>query len=310
MERDAVKGGQILCAAAGYDPMGMSTFLNNLGQLERLQVGFSRGQSFFDSHPGSQERAAVNAIRAQEMRWTRDPSIGDPKAGYLRKVDGLAVGQRPEAGVFVGQTFLHPALDFKLRFPSGWATQNSGASVAAGEPRGRAVVMLEADMPEGDPEAISEQWATKTKEEARIEVEQSQPVKVGKIDAWRLKVKAATRGGHLASYVTFIPYRGATWRVTGMSRASDQDTYLKRTLATARSFSPLTDAERNSIESQKLRLVTARPGEGLTSVGERGGNAWNVPTTAVYNGVFVDHRFVGGELVKVSNVEPYVPPPQ
>jgi len=308
MERDADKGGQILCAAAGYDPMGMSTFLNNLGQVERLQLGFSRGQSFFDSHPGSQERAAVNAIRAQEMRWTRDPAIGDPKASYLRRVDGLAVGQRPEAGVFVGQTFIHPDLDFKLRFPNGWQTQNTGAAVAAGDPRGRALVMLEANMPEGDPETIATQWVEKSKEEgARIEVEQSQPVKVGDIDAWRMKLKVATKGGHLASYVTFIPYRGITWRITGMSRASDQDTYLKRTLPTARSFRPLTAQERNSIESQRLRLVNARSGEGIDALGKRSNNAWNVPTTAVYNGVFIDHRFAGGELVKVTNVERYVP---
>ena len=30
MERDADRGGQLLAAAAGYDPRGMSTFLANL----------------------------------------------------------------------------------------------------------------------------------------------------------------------------------------------------------------------------------------------------------------------------------------
>ncbi len=37
MERDADKGGQILCAAAGYDPIGMSTFLASLAQTERFR---------------------------------------------------------------------------------------------------------------------------------------------------------------------------------------------------------------------------------------------------------------------------------
>jgi predicted Zn-dependent protease len=37
MERDADKGGQILCAAAGYDPMGLSTFLTSLGASDRVK---------------------------------------------------------------------------------------------------------------------------------------------------------------------------------------------------------------------------------------------------------------------------------
>ena len=53
MERDADRGGQILAAAAGYDPMGMSTFMSSLDQMERLRVGHVRQTTFFDSHPGS-----------------------------------------------------------------------------------------------------------------------------------------------------------------------------------------------------------------------------------------------------------------
>ena len=58
MERTADREGQKLAAAAGYDPMGMSTFLGNLGQMERLRIGHTRMPSFFDTHPGSRGRAA------------------------------------------------------------------------------------------------------------------------------------------------------------------------------------------------------------------------------------------------------------
>src|SRR5262245_8772963 len=62
MEREADEGGQILCAAAGYDPMALSTFLTSLSMATRLQQ-VARGPSFFDSHPGSDERAAADAVR-------------------------------------------------------------------------------------------------------------------------------------------------------------------------------------------------------------------------------------------------------
>ena len=142
MERDADKGGQILCAAAGYDPMGMSTFLDSLGQAERLEMGYSRRASFFATHPGSRERAAVNAVRAGEMRWRRDPALADSRATLMQQIDGLALGQRPEAGVFRGNNFLHPDLDFYVRFPAGWIQSNSNRAVGAMQVSKQAVSKL------------------------------------------------------------------------------------------------------------------------------------------------------------------------
>ena len=306
MERDADKGGQILCAAAGYDPMAMSTFLASLGRAERSQLGYARNASFLDTHPGSSERAAVNAVRASEIRWRRDPRLGDTQRSLYAKIDGLPVGQRPEAGVFRGDLFLHPDLDFQIRFPRGWATSNSNQAVGAAEPRGQAIVFLTADAPLGEPHSIAEEWAKKTGESQPIDVQDSKHVKVGKIDAWRLEVDSSSRAGKLSSMVTFIPYREATWRVTGMSRASQADNFLGRTLSTTRSFRPLDDAERASIVSTTLAIVEARRGESLETLSERTGNTWPLSELALANNVFIDHRFQGGEAVKIVRTSPYV----
>ncbi len=308
MERDADRGGQLLCAAAGYDPMGMSTFLKSLERTERIRLGYSRGPSFFDTHPGSQQRAAANAVRAGEIRWKRDPRLGDTRAALLRKTNGLEVGQRPEAGVFQGDHFIHPILDFQISFPAGWKQVNSNRAVGAIAPRGDAVVFLMADQPEGDPRAMADAWVEKTRETQRINVTESKPVKVGRIDAWRMRVEISGRGGKAASYVTFIPYREATWRITGMARALVANKYLGRTLSTSRSFRPLNEQERRSIRVMRLHAVEALPGEDLTGLSRRSGNAWAPSDTAHYNGLFVDHRFEGGELVKIVRIEPYVPP--
>ncbi len=307
MERDADKGGQILCAAAGYDPMGMSTFLKSLGQLERLRRGASRNPSFFDTHPGSTERAATTAARAHELRRKRDPSSGDTRASLLRETNGIAVGQRPEAGIFVGEQFLHPELDFKLRFPHGWRTQNTNTAVGAMEPRGKAVVFLQADQPPGPARQRAEEHVAKTMEEAPIKVGDSKPVKVGSIDAWRVLVKGSGRGGSVSALMTFIPYGSATWRITGASSTAAQKRFLGRTLQTARSFRPLTVEDRRQIKSDRLRVVRARPGETLEALNRRSGSGWDISTAAVYNGIFSDHRYDGGEQVKIIQVEPYVP---
>jgi predicted Zn-dependent protease len=87
MERTADEGGQILCAAAGYDPSALASFLTTLDQAERLRAGYSRTPGFFDSHPGSQERAAAAATRARRCcatskasRWASGPRRACSKA--------------------------------------------------------------------------------------------------------------------------------------------------------------------------------------------------------------------------------------
>jgi predicted Zn-dependent protease len=279
MERTADRGGQMLAAAAGYDPMGMSTFLGSLGQMERLLIGHTRLPTFFDTHPGSR----------------------DTRSSYLRRIEGLALGERPESGVFQGDRFLHPDLDFQILFPHGWRTSNTNRAVGAVSPQGDAVIFLTADLPEGDPKAVAETFAEKTRKEFGVQVKQSRPVKIGGLDAWRMQLE----GSRAVAYVTFIPYRGATWRITGFFPSIVAKQYLPHTLNAARSFRPLTEAQRNSIEATRLSLVEARRGEDLAALGGRTGNAWEPSRTAVLNGIFANHRFKGGELVKIARVEPY-----
>ena len=306
MEHSADRGGQILCAAAGYDPRAMATFLKTLAQTERLEVGYSRNPSFFDTHPGAHKRASVNAVRASELRWRRDPSLGDTRASLMSKLDGAPLGQRPETGVFKGDHFLHADLDFHLRFPVGWKKSNTNRAVGATAPRGEAVVFLMADVPPGDPREVAEAWVEKTRQKNRIAVEESKPVTIGRLGSWRVRFVTGTGAESLTSYVTFIPQDEATWRITGISRSFSSRGHLQRTLLTARSFRPLNAEERASLTATRLRIVRARPGEDLATLRRRSDNAWNDSETAIYNGLLPSHRFKGGELVKIARVEPYV----
>jgi predicted Zn-dependent protease len=304
MEREADEGGQILCAAAGYDPIGMSTFLTSLSLSSRLEVGYTRNPSFFDTHPGSDERAAANAVRAREIRWQRDSAIGDPRAALLRNIAGLEVGPRPEAGIFEGDRFLHPALGFTVRFPSGWRQSNSNRAVGAVQPHGEAVVFLAADAPAGEVGQVARQWLEQ--QQVPLDIEDSKPVKIGGIDAWRVDAHAMGRSGPVRAQLTFIPFHDATWRITGAAPAQIAKRHEAAMLSTARSFRPITAEESSGIEVTRLQVETARTGEGIAELSKRSHNAWSVNETAVYNGVFADHRFAGGELVKVARREAYV----
>jgi predicted Zn-dependent protease len=308
MERVADEDGQVLCAAAGYDPRALPSFLRSLEQAERLRTGSSRTPGFFDTHPGSTERAAASAVRASEIRWKRDPSIGDSRAALLRHLDGLAVGPRPEAGFFDGDRFVHPVLDFQVRFPAGWRTSNTNQRVGAMEPNGEALVYLTGDLPDGDAQKAAEAWVARAGEEQPVKVLESKAVKAGAIDAWRMLLEAGGQGGSVTSYVTFIPYRSAIYRVTGVAPSRFAEAQLPRTLIPSRTFAPLSPSDLGSLRTTRLRVATARPGEDLAALGRRTGSAWDPTTAAVFNGVKSSQRYQGGELVKIAIAERYVPP--
>ncbi len=306
MERDADQGGQLLCAAAGYDPAAMSTFLTALLQAERLQTGSGRSPGFYDSHPGTEERVATTAVRAREIRSKRDETLGDTRAALLRHLDGLPVGQRPESGVFLGDRFVHPDLGFQLRFPPGWAQQNTNQMVGATSPRGDAVVFLAGAPPADSAQAAAEAWLAKEREDQPIDVQEAGPVKVGGVDAWRLRLSVGGRGGALVATVVFIPFAGATYVITGFAPPFAAASSAAAFQSTIRSFGPITDEERAAIRSTHLRVVKANAGEDIASLDRRTHNAWDLETTAVYNGVFANQRFAGSELVKITREEPYV----
>ena len=123
-----------------------------------------------------------------------------------------------------------------------------------------------------------------------------------------MQLEGGGRGGYVVAIAAFIPFRGSTWRVMGVSPSFAAKSYRGRILSTARSFRPLSEEERRSIHGMQLRLVNARAGEDLVVLGQRSGNAWDPTSTAVYNGLLSDHRFQGGELVKIARVEAYTSP--
>lgn len=304
MERNADEHGQLLCAAAGYDPAAMGTLLQTMLQSERLRAGASRTPGWFDTHPGQPERAAANFVRAREIRWRRDPARGDPREALLRRLDGVPVGQRPETGVFVGDWFLHPELDFQIRFPSAWRHHNSAGLVGAMSPQRDALLHVTGQPPADTPEAAAETWLAAMQAQQSLDVEESRAVRVAAGEAWRLRVRSSGRGGPVRASVTFVPHAGATYLITGMTPAFRSDPYGGRILSTSRSFGRLGPERRDAIHFARLRIVRAQPADTFAMLSERTGNAWDARTTAIQNGWLPNHRFAGGELVKVTEEVP------
>lgn len=303
MEREADAVGQRLCAAAGYDPKAMATFMRRLDQRERLLIGTPRAPTFLDTHPGTRERASIDSVRAGEMRWTRDPALGDVRRRYLDRIDGLVLGDRPETGIFLGELFVHPGLDFEITFPKGWLPQNTNRAVGAVAPRREAAVFLAGDLPKGELEAVADEFARKARAEFGVELKSKQRVRLGTIDAVRYAFQGGNGPFAVAAEVTFFPFAGATWRMVAVAPLAARDRYFATILVSTRSFGPLRPENRARIELRRLRIVATRPGEDVVALGARTGCILDPARRALLNGLLGNETFAGGELMKIVRRE-------
>jgi len=241
-------------------------------------------------------------MRSRELRWIPDPTLGDTRERLLDEIDGMVIGDRPETGIFIDELFLHPGLDFEIRFPKGWQVQNSTQTVGASTPRGDAVVYLTTDTPIGDLVELADEFAEKLYEDTGIDVTEKKRVKLGTIDA----VRYTFAGGGMRSIsarITFFPFANSTWRIVGVTPGAAANRYLPQILLTTRSFGPISAANRELIRIQRLHVVLAHAGEDLQALGQRTGNAWSPSVTGLINGQLGNEIFEGGELVKILRIE-------
>jgi predicted Zn-dependent protease len=299
-ERESDEIGQQLAARAGYDPLGMTRFLDALGRESEIgQHGAARAPSFLDSHPATPERVGATRARAGTLAVGSSPAYEPSRARFLAKLAGLMVGPDPAQGMFDGTRFLHADMGLQLRFPSEWRTQNSAAQVAAGSPQGDAVIGLELQGKGDDPREAAEKFLA----QQPLSVVSNRPLRINGLRAFELVGTSSDAAAH----VTWIAHRGSIYRISGLASPSRFRSYEPLFQRTAQSFKPLGAADLARFERRVLRIALAREGETFEALGRRTGNAWGIEQTAVVNGMRPGDALRAGTPIKIAIEEPYRP---
>lgn len=303
-EREADQLGQGYAAKAGSDPNAMPDFLRTLESATQLeQRGQAQRPSFFDTHPSTPERVAAATSNAGSIPFTSKAGVARDREDFLRKLDGLVVGQNADEGVIDGSRLLHPALGFQLRYPEGWKIQNARSAVMSVSPNRDAALVLELEEPARSPREAAALFLRRNN---------LQPVEAGAVQlpaggGFRALVALPSQRGPMAADITWIPFEGRIYRLTGVTNASNHRPFQGAIASVARSFRSLTPQELRGIQEQRLRIVPARAGESLDQLAGRTKSSWKVEEMAVANALPRNVRLAAGQLVKVAVAEPYAP---
>lgn len=301
-EREADRIAQDLAVSVGVDPTGMGDFLRSLDSTVRLEQGFSRQTSFFDTHPSTPERVAEATTQAAVRRFTPTFAISKTREEYLRRLEGLPIGKPAREGVLRDGRFMHPDMKISLAFPHGWHVENERARVIAFAPERDAIVMLELHGTGMDLRAAVQKHAA----EEGLRLSAGTAIRIGPLDALRVNGTVPTSIGTFDMELTFIAYQGQVYRLSAGARQGKFARYAGVFRGFARSFRSLRPDEEAQIDEVRLRLVRVREGEDLAALSERSGNTWDLNRTAVMNGLTIGDDLEIGTLMKVAVRERYV----
>ena len=293
--------GQQLAAHAGYDPSALGPILARIDAFLEAYTGEKRIPGFFDTHPSTPDRANRVLRDAQKIDWQRQPGVTNNTAGHMKRLDGLLVGDDPALGVFQERDFLHPDLNFFIRFPQGWKTLNTHQAVFAVAPEEDGIVAMGLAGQGSDPSKTAEEAINALHEKYRISPSESTSTMIGDLPAHLVTYTDNSGQEPVHMQFLWIAYRSLIYQIIGLA----PERYRPELRETAQSFRPLRDKERDSIREMRLRVVAARPGETLDKLSKRTGNEWSVKITAVVNGLDTGKPLIKGQLIKIAVSQRY-----
>jgi predicted Zn-dependent protease len=301
-ERQADEVGQKMASASGFDPGGMASFLGALDREVTLRLGQPRRPTFLDSHPSTPERVAATAERARALGTRGELAPLASRNAFVANLAGLLVDEDPAEGVVREDTFLHPDLDFVLRFPAGWKVQNGRAAVGAQSPEG-ALALLQMQERGTDPRLAAERFL-------RANAQALELIDHGRFDdaavpGYRARAKVALQQGVAGAELFWLAHGGTLYRLECLASSERFAEFLRGFERTAASFRPLEAGERASVRERRLEIVSATAGESLEALARRGGNVWRLERVALANGLEPGARLAAGQRVKIAVEKPY-----
>jgi predicted Zn-dependent protease len=302
-ESQADEVGQEIAAKAGWDPQGLATFLDTLGEEEALLSDGPRKPSFFDSHPATPDRVKHTTKHAKELKQASREPISASSDAFLARLDGLVVGQRAANGIVQGSTYRHPDLNFVVQFPGSWNVDNTPVQLAAAPKDGGKAVVLRAVAEGNDP--LDGVRALEKASKASL-MSKTQTMKINGLPAARTQVGDS----RLTADLTWIAYGGMIYQIAGIAETKNFDAVRQVFQTVVQSFRPLSSEERNSIREKRIRLVKAQGGETVKALTDRSRSAWKASQVAVANNLQESDTLRDGQLVKITVEEPYEGKPQ
>jgi predicted Zn-dependent protease len=281
---------------AGYAAEQSARFFESLKRLSAN--GGKTLPTWQSSHPDPGDRAQrVVNIASQVPAETR-ANVGEDE--YLKRIEGLVVGEDPRQGFARNGIFYHPVLRFQIPVANGWKLDNQRAAVIMAEPNGKAMMGLRLA-----PGARARDAAMQFAQESKVQIVTSGDTVVNGLPTTVIIGQANTEEGAVSVWNAFIEMDGKVYSLLGYAPQQAFEQVRPTFESVAAGFSPLREQNLASVQPARLKLVRADRNAPFASF---------IPTSlppemtadelAIMNQVTLNDAVNQGRVLKIPDVPP------
>jgi predicted Zn-dependent protease len=290
-EKQADQLGFRYALADGYDTREM---LRVFEMLQRMASMSGQGQlpEWQSTHPDPGNRVAdVQALVAASTQDFSTMKVGGSE--YLQRIDGMVYGEDPRSGYFQDALFIHPELEFVLRFPDGWRTHNGRDAVTGISAAEDAVIQLRGAA------GSAAEAARKFLAQEGLEARPSSQSTINGNRAVSAEFTAqGSQGESVRGVATFIEYGGATWAITAYAAAARFAYYSPTFQRSINSFARLTNAAALAVQPMHVRIQPAPRAMSLQQFNVQLPSSIPLAELAIINGLEESAPLRAGQSIK------------
>ncbi|MBN3519913.1 M48 family metalloprotease [Algoriphagus lutimaris] len=295
-ERQSDELGVDYSSQIGYDATEMAGFFET---LERQQDNSGAGEipPFLSTHPSPEERNAT--VERLALEWQQKSKMTEfeiNRDSYLRKIDGLIVGEDPKQGFVENNTFYHPVLKIQFPLPTDWSHQNSPQQFQMAPKAGDAVMIL--TLASG---ANLEEAANTVLENYGLTLVESKKKTINSMPAILMVADyLQEQGSTIRVLSSLIQFEGNIYSLMGVTELAKFDSYQSVFNKTIRDFQELRDSEKLNRKPDIIKIKTVPNSMSL----EAAFKYYGMPSEryeelSLLNGIHLTDQLNKGMLIKV-----------
>lgn len=302
-ERQADRYGIIYMTRAGYNPKAFLTLLEQIKRLELREPSIF--EVWFMNHPPTDERIKLAKEELKRIEKVCPECLKRPirRNEYISLLDGLAVGERTNTELILGERYYNKEYAFSIKIPAGWYARlrSRYATAIFINPKKRFSVFLNVDP-----------LMKKTKAEVYHREKKKELLRHGLIKIKDIEDKLPygarisiftgfdrTRGEIKAELISFV--KGAEgYSLLGSAKKEDFLELHENLISMIKSWKFLSPEEAHKLQPLRLRIHRVRKGETWKSITIKYyGSDIGSEKLALYNGFNKGEEPPPGILIKI-----------
>ncbi len=302
-ERQADHYGIIYMTRAGYNPLAFISVLRQIKRLETREP--SLFEVWFMTHPPTDERLRLAKAELEEIKKTCPNCFKRPirRNEYIALLDGLAVGERTNNELVLGDRYYNKEYCFSIKIPYGWFVRLRSKYATAiflnSKKQFSAFVDVDPLMKRGNTEEYHKKNKKMMLKHGLIKIEDlKEDLPYGAI-ATTFRGFDRSRGEITAELISFV--RGNNgFRIVGSSKKKDFPELHKALTEMINSWRFLKPEEAFKLQPLRLRIHKVKKGETWKSITIKYyGSDIGSDKLAEYNGFDGSEEPSAGILIKI-----------